>query len=85
MTDLALGRRRHVRVPGRADHVLDTSDRDSRRLGHAGKRPGTVVGEVAVDLPGLAEVIRALDEHGSRTERLEPHDEVGEVELSLEV
>ena len=84
-TDLSLGGRRHVRVARRADDVLDATDRDPRRLGDARKRAGAVVREVAVDLPRLAEVVRALDEHRRRPERLEAHDEVREVELGFEV
>ena len=37
------------------------------------------------NLPRLPEVAGSLDEHGSRTKRLELHDDVGEMELGFEV
>ena len=46
---------------------------------------GTVVGEVPVDLPVLAPVQRLLDVHGGGPEGLEGDDDVGDVELRLEV
>ena len=81
-THLALGRWRHVRVATLADDVSDVAD---GTMADVRKRLLTVVGKVAVDLPRLAEVGRSLDEQRRRPERLEPHDEMGEVELSLEV
>ena len=36
-------------------------------------------------VPGLAEVVRPLDDHGLGTECFELHDEMGEVELGLQV
>ena len=36
-------------------------------------------------MPRFAEVVRALDDHGLGPERLELHDEMGEVELGLEI
>jgi len=85
LTDLALGRWRHVRVPWRADDVPNATDRDAGSLRHAGKRTGAIVGEVAIHFPGLAEVVRSLDEHGRRSERLEAHDEMREVKLRLQI
>ena len=46
---------------------------------------GAVLGEVSVDLPGLAPVERLLDVHGGGAEGLEGDDDVGHVELGLEV
>ena len=85
MTNLASGRWRNVRVPRRADDVLNAADRHARHFRYAGERAGTVVREVAIDFPRLAEVVRALDEHGRRPERLKVHDHVRKVELGFEV
>lgn len=45
----------------------------------------TVSSKVFVRLPRLAEVLGALQHHGSRPGRLEDHDQVGEVEGGLQV
>jgi hypothetical protein len=82
---LSLGRRRHVRIARLADDVLYAPDGDRSRRRDFGESLGAVVGEVPIDLPRLAEVVRALDEHGGRPERLEAHDEMCEVKLGLEV
>ena len=46
---------------------------------------GTVMGKVSVDLPSFAPVKGLLDVHGGRSEGLEGDDDVGDVELRLEV
>jgi len=84
-THLSFGRGRHVGVARRAHDVLYASYRHPRHFRYSGERRRAVVGEVAVDLPRPSEVVRTLDEHGRRPERLESHDEVGEMELRLEV
>ena len=61
------------------------TDRNPRRLPHAGKRTRAVVREVAVYLPRFAEVVRPLDKHRRRPKRLEAHDEMREVKLGLQV
>ena len=80
--DLALGRRRHVRVARLADHLRQVARRLAR---HAGEGIGAVVCKVAVDLPRPAKVVGPFDEQRRRPERLERHDQVGEVELGLQV
>ena len=45
----------------------------------------TVVGKVSVNLPRLSPVVGLLDVHRGRPERLERDDQVGDVELRLEV
>lgn len=80
--DLALGGRSHAGVARLADHLGEIA---GRLAGDAGERLGAVVREVAVHLPRAAEVVRALDEQGGRPERLERHDQVGEVELRFQV
>ena len=42
-------------------------------------------GEGRADLPGAAKIIGALDEQGGRSERLERHDQMGKMELGLQV
>jgi len=84
-TYLSLGRRCDVRVPRLADDVLNAADRDGVCGRNAGERVSAVVREVPVDLPRLSEVVRPFDEHGSRSESLESHDEMCEVELGFEV
>ena len=49
------------------------------------ERLRAIVREVSVDLPRLSEVGRSLDEQRRRSERLEAHDEMREVELGLEI
>lgn len=82
LTHLAFSRGRHVRISGLADDIVDAS---YRRRFCRGKRVGAVVGEVPIHLPRLSEVVGPLDEHGSRAECLEPHDQMSEVELGLQV
>lgn len=41
--------------------------------------------KVPVNLPSVAKVVGSLDQHGSRSEGLEVYDDVGEVELRLQV
>ena len=56
-----------------------------RTFVHAFKRLGAVVGKVSVDLPGLAPVKRLFHVHGRWPEGLEGDDDVGDVELGLQV
>ena len=52
---------------------------------HVRERLRAIVGEVPIHLPRLSEVGRPLDEQRRRSERLESHDEMREVELRLEI
>lgn len=72
----------NIRVSRLADDVRHGADWS---LWNAGKGLVTVVGEVAIDLPRLAKVVRPLEQHGSRTEGLETHHQVGEVKLGAEI
>ena len=46
---------------------------------------GTVVCKVSVDLPSFAPIKGLLDVHGGRSEGLEGDDDVGDMELGLQV
>ena len=72
----------HAGVPLLAHSLVQES---GGALVDPGEGALAVVGEVAVDLPGLAPVVRLLNVHGSRTERLERDDQVSHVELGLQV
>lgn len=64
---LPIGGGLNVRVALLADDVVDVAQAVS---GDAGKRAGAVGGEVAVRAPRAAEVGRALNDHGCRSESL---------------
>lgn len=80
--NFTVGRGLDIGVSGVADDVGELGGLVGR---HAGERTRAVVGEVPIDLPGVAEVVGALDQHGRGPKRLEVDDDVGEVELGLEV
>ena len=52
---------------------------------HSGEFLGAVVSKVSVNLPSLAPVERFLDVHGGGPEGFEGDDDVGHVELGLQV
>jgi len=43
------------------------------------------VGEISIHLPGLAEIIRSFDQHGSWPEGLEANNDMREMKLRLEI
>lgn len=64
-----------------ADNVGDVA----RNEGRVRERLPAAVREVLVHVPGFAEIVRTLDQHRRRPERREYDDQMGEVELGLEV
>ncbi len=80
--DRSEGGRGHPRVPLLADGLVEVPgcpDVDP------GEGPGAVGGEVPVDLPSLPPVVGLLHVHGGRPEGLKGDDDMGDVELSLQV
>lgn len=64
-----------------ADHVGNVLA-DGR---HIRERRPAVVGKVPIHVPRFAEVVRPFDQHRGRTERGEHDDQMGKVELRLQV
>lgn len=79
--NLTVFRRFHTRVAMVADHVGNVLA-DGR---HIRERRPAVVGKVPIHVPRFAEVVRPFDQHRGRTERSEHDDQMGKVELRLQV
>lgn len=79
--DLTIFGRFHTRVPMIAYHFGDIF----RHQRNARKRVGTIVRKVLVHLPRLAEIKGTFDQHGGRPKRLEHNDQMGEMELGLQI
>lgn len=65
---LSLSRWLNIGISSLANDIVDVAQ---RTLGDSWESGSTVVGKVAVDLPGSTEICRSLDEHGCRTESLQ--------------
>lgn len=71
-----------MRIPLLTDNVLQRSYAPPR---HLRKRPSTILSKVSVYIPRFTEIKRPFYQHGLGSECPEGHDEMGEVELGLQI